>query len=105
MIGKIASKRHDELVGLIFLSQKWKERAETLFLEASCDHMCDGGLAHVCLAEENEPMFRFRILNPLEDIVLKIFACVWKTAFLVLNHQARQFSDIALDPAHPLLVQ
>jgi hypothetical protein len=82
MIGKVARKRHEELVGLIFLSQKTKLRAETLFLEASCDHMCNGGLAHVCLAEENEPTFRFRIFNPLEDIVLKIFACVWKTALL-----------------------
>jgi hypothetical protein len=58
--------------------------------------MCDRRLSGACLAEDDEGMFRFGIVDPVEDVVEKILACALETALLIAEwptSRVRRFSD------------
>jgi hypothetical protein len=110
LIRKIVGKCGEELVSLVFglfLSQKGNIRAETVVLKATCGLMCNQRLSRACLAKENECMFRFGIVNPVDDVVQEIFACALKTALFItaesLASLMRQFSDYCTQLCVPLV--
>jgi hypothetical protein len=91
VIGEIASNCREELVCLSFgpfPSPKSKVRAEIRLLEYTCDFMCNRRLSSACLAEDDEGTFRCGIFDPLEDVVEKILACAFETAFLIAKWPA-----------------
>jgi hypothetical protein len=102
LVREITGNCREKLVSLVFGTlppQKGEVRAEIFAFEVTCDLVRNRGLSRASLTKENEPTFKFRILDPLDDIVQEMFPCARKTGLLIVKLPAslvRQFSDYCI---------